>query len=103
LFFAIHVELEFARIEIGNGRIGVRHQVAVHGRDVVLGLFGQHSHQLLIRREWLANVESKDELVDALQVRNLGRKVVGIKPSPARHALVVIVEDPLQAFNVFKD
>ena len=60
----------------------------------------QDAHELLERLEGRAELKVKVKLGDVAQVGDLGRVVVVVEPGPGRDAVVVVVQDPLQALDV---
>jgi len=79
---AVHIEIELARIEIDDGRVGTSHQGMVDIRDDRLTSVGKHTHELLVGAEGLAKLEVHVGLETSLDIRDHGRVMVVVVPGP---------------------
>ncbi|PWO00435.1 hypothetical protein FA09DRAFT_186134 [Tilletiopsis washingtonensis] len=100
LLLAVEVGLEVRGVEVDDGRGRVRHQIAERLGDMRAAQRRQHAHELVEGAERLAEVEVKLHVEHRQQIRDLRRVVVVVEPAPRGHAVVVVVQHPLQALDV---
>mmetsp|Transcript_64117 Transcript_64117/g.144617 ORF Transcript_64117/g.144617 Transcript_64117/m.144617 type:complete len:387 (+) Transcript_64117:762-1922(+) len=101
---AVGVNFHLLRVEVGDGRVLPQHELVAWLGQRVVGLLGQHGHELLHGLEGLRVLPPPAVLLHVPQVRREGRVVKGEVPLPARAPLVVVLHDPTQAPDVlFED
>ena len=78
----------------------MRHEWVVSLRNDGFTAVRQHTHQLLVRLERLAELEVDVSLQASLYVGDHGGVVVAVVPWPRCYSAVVVVKDPLQSLYV---